>query len=106
LIENVNLRTNRALAKWQTALMAAPAAIAANAAATVLATVRAGGGIALLPTFFEAAAPELVMLDIPLKLASDMWMLSHAKTNKTPRIRVLLTFIAESFRRDRTRWFY
>jgi DNA-binding transcriptional LysR family regulator len=106
LIENVNLRTNRALAKWQIALMTAPAAIAANAAATVLATVRAGGGIALLPTFFEAAAPELIMLDIPLKLASDMWMLSHAKTNKTPRIRALLTFIAECFARDRARWFF
>jgi len=106
LIENVNLRTNRALAKWQAALMKAPAAIASNAAATVLATVRAGGGIALLPTFFEAAAPELIMLDIPLKLSSDMWMLSHAKTNKTPRVRALLGFIAECFARDRARWFF
>ena len=106
LIENVNQRTNRALAKWQATLTTAPVAIAANAAATVLATVRAGGGIALLPTFFEAAAPELVMLDIPLTLASDMWMLSHAKTNKTPRIRALLAFIAECFARDRKRWFF
>jgi DNA-binding transcriptional LysR family regulator len=106
LIENVNLRTNRALARWQATLTNAPAAIAANAAATVLATVRAGGGIALLPTFFEPAAPELVMLDIPLELSSEMWMLSHAKTNKTPRVRALLTFIAECFARDRARWFF
>lgn len=106
LIENINFRTNRALAEWQKALIAAPAAIAANSAASVLAAVRAGGGIALLPTFFEAAAPELVMLDIPLKLTSDMWMLSHAKTNKTPRVRALLTFIAERFARDRARWFF
>jgi DNA-binding transcriptional LysR family regulator len=46
------------------------------------------------------------MLDIPLRLASDMWMLSHAKTNKTPRIRALLAFIAECFARDRKRWFF
>lgn len=106
LIENINLRSNRALADWQAALATAPATFAANASATVLATVRAGGGIALLPTFFEAAAPELVMLDIPLKLSSDIWMLSHAKTNKTPRVRALLTFIAERFARDRARWFF
>jgi DNA-binding transcriptional LysR family regulator len=106
LIENVNFRTNRALAEWQAALSTAPATVAANAAATVLATVRAGGGIALLPTFFEAAAPELIMLDIPLKLTSDVWMLSHARTNKTPRVRALLTFIADRFARDRARWFF
>jgi len=106
LIENVNLRTNRALVEWHAALNSAPAKFAANAAATVLATVRAGGGIALLPTFFESAAPELIMLDIPLKLTSDVWMLSHAKTNKTPRVRALLTFIADRFARDRARWFF
>lgn len=106
VIENTNLRTNRALAEWQSALRIAPATIAANASAAVLAAVRAGGGIALLPTFFEAAAPELVMLDMPLKLTSDMWLLSHAKTNKTPRVRAVLTFIAERFARDRARWFF
>lgn len=106
LIENINLRSNRALAEWQAALMAAPATFAANASATVLAAVRAGGGIALLPTFFEAAAPDLIMLDIPLKLTSDIWMLSHANTNKTPRVRALLTFIADRFARDRARWFF
>jgi DNA-binding transcriptional LysR family regulator len=57
LIENINLRTNRALAEWQAALIAAPATFAANAAATVLATVRAGGGIALLPTFSKLRRP-------------------------------------------------
>jgi hypothetical protein len=33
-------------------------------------------------------------------------MLSHAKTNKTPRVRALLTFIADRFARDRARWFF
>jgi DNA-binding transcriptional LysR family regulator len=106
VIENINLRTNRALAEWQTALSHAPATVAANASATVLATVRAGGGVALLPTFFEAAAPELIMLDIPMKLTSDIWMLSDTKTNKTPRVRALMNFIAERFARDRARWFF
>jgi DNA-binding transcriptional LysR family regulator len=106
VIENINLRTNRALAEWQTALSKAPASVAANASATVLATVRAGGGVALLPTFFEAAAPELIMLDIPLKLTSDIWMLSDTRTNKTPRVRALMNFIVDRFARDRARWFF
>jgi DNA-binding transcriptional LysR family regulator len=106
IIENVNFRTNAALTAWQAALASNPAMLAANAAATVLASVRAGGGIAMLPTFFEAAAPDLIMLDIPLKLTSDIWMLSHAKTNKTPRVRALLTFLADRFARDRARWFF
>ena len=106
VIENINLRTNRALADWKTVLRAAPATFATNASATVLAAVRAGGGIALLPTFFEAVAPDLVLLDIPLKLHSDMWMVSHAKTNRTPRVRALLSFIAERFARDKARWFF
>jgi len=106
LIENINFRTNKSLSQWQNAVTDAPARLSANAAATVLATVRAGGGIAMLPTFFEMAAPELVVLDIPLKLTSDIWMLSHMKTNKTPRVRALLTYIAERFARDRARWFF
>lgn len=105
LIENVNMRTNPALAKWHSALKTAPAALAANSAATILAAVQAGAGIALLPTFFEAAAPDLVMVDIPLRLATDMWMVSHKKTNATPRVRALSTFIVERFARDRARWF-
>jgi DNA-binding transcriptional LysR family regulator len=106
LIENVNFRTNAALSAWQQALSGARTTLSANSAATVLASVRAGSGIALLPTFFEAHAPDLIMLDIPLRLTSDMWLLSHAKTNKTPRIRALLTYIAERFARDRARWFF
>lgn len=78
--------------------------MAADASATILAAVR--GGVALLPTFFEAAAPELIMLDIPLKLTSDIWMLSDTKTNKTPRVRALSNFIAERFAPDRARWFF
>jgi DNA-binding transcriptional LysR family regulator len=106
IVENINLRTNRALTQWQTQLIAAPAKIAASAAATVLAAVRAGGGIALMPTFFELAAPELIMVDMPLKLTSDVWLLSHEKTNKTPRVRALINFIVERFARDRSRWFF
>lgn len=106
LVENVHFRMNKSLAEWQSALTGAPAKLSTNAAATVLATVRAGGGIGLLPTFFEMAAPELVVLDIPLKLSSNVWMLSHMKTNKTRRVRALLNYIAERFARDRARWFF
>lgn len=106
LIENINFRTNKALAAWQDALTGAPVMLGANAAATVLQTVRSGGGIAMLPTFFEAVAPELIALDIPLKLTSDIWLVSHAKTNKTPRVRAVLTYITERFARDRAHWFF
>ena len=106
IIENINLRTNRALALWQKQLDSVPAIVATNAAATVLSAVRCGGGIALLPTFFEMATPDLVMLDMPLRLTSDVWLLSHEKTNKTPRVRALINFIVERFARDRARWFF
>jgi DNA-binding transcriptional LysR family regulator len=106
LIENINFRTNQSLSEWQDVLSAAPVRLSSNAGTTVLASVRAGAGIAMLPTTFEMAAPELIVLDIPLKLTSDIWMTSHIRTNKTPRVRALIAYIAERFARDRARWFF
>lgn len=52
------------------------------------------------------AAPELLVLDIPLRLSFEIWMISHIKTNKTPRVCALLTHIADRFARDRARCFF
>jgi DNA-binding transcriptional LysR family regulator len=56
-----------------------------------LAMVRAGLGIALLPTFVEPGAPELVPLtDVIAELNTPLWMITHPELKRAMRIQIML----------------
>lgn len=56
-----------------------------------LTMVRAGLGIALLPTFLEHSCPELQALSDPIPaLRTPLWLLTHQELRDTMRIQVLI----------------
>ncbi len=56
-----------------------------------LAMLRAGLGIALLPTFLEHTCPELQALSLPIaELRTPLWMITHKDLRDTMRIKVLM----------------
>jgi DNA-binding transcriptional LysR family regulator len=62
----------------------------------LLAAVRAGFGVAVLPTFVADRDPELVQC-IPPRQGDPaaLWLLTHERLRHTPRVRVVLDFLAE-----------
>ena len=62
----------------------------------LLAAVRAGFGLAVLPTFIADRDPELVRC-LPPKRGdpSALWLVTHERLRHVPRVRVVLDFLAE-----------
>lgn len=105
VIENLTFQINPALMEWHAFLNRHPALLAANSAVGCFSAVRAGAGIALLPTFYRKFAPELVELEVPLKPIADVWMLLNPDTHQSARVQALAKFVAECFARSRGDWF-
>ena len=65
-----------------------------NATAAML---RTGIGIGLLPTFMEAAHPELVAVSEPIpELAAPIWMLTHPDLRQTARVRAFMEHVGDA----------
>ena len=65
-----------------------------NATAAML---RTGIGIGLLPTFMEAAHPELVAVSEPIpELAAPIWMLTHPDLRQTTRVRAFMEHVGDA----------
>jgi len=62
----------------------------------LLAAVRAGAGLAVLPTFVADQEPDLIRCLPPSpETKRGIWLLTHERLRHTPRIRVVLDFLAE-----------
>jgi DNA-binding transcriptional LysR family regulator len=66
----------------------------------LLAAVRAGSGLAVLPTLVADLDPDLLQC-LPPKPEHDagLWLLTHERLRHTPRIRVVMDFLAERLTR-------
>jgi DNA-binding transcriptional LysR family regulator len=74
-----------------------------NSSLSLLAAVRAGMGVALLPCFVAASDPELVRLEAPEPVRHELWILFHADLGRTPRVRAVIEWVDEVVRRARGR---
>lgn len=64
--------------------------------AGLLADVRAGAGLALLPALVADRDPDLIRcLPITRKVRRGMWLLTHERVRHEPRVRVVLDFLAD-----------
>ncbi len=64
-----------------------------------LAMVRAGLGIALLPSFVQRSCPELQPLTAPIaELRTPLWALTHRELRNTTRVKVLMQALAGCLR--------
>lgn len=66
----------------------------------LLAAARAGAGVAVLPRYLGDAEPGLRHLPMPDPPSEAVWLTVHEDLKDTPRVRVLLDFLAQTFRRD------
>jgi DNA-binding transcriptional LysR family regulator len=68
----------------------------------LLAAVRSGVGLAVLPSTVADVEPDLVMClpDLP-QYKTDLWLLTHERLRHTPRVRVVLDFLADGLTQRR-----
>ena len=66
----------------------------------LLAAVRAGVGLAVLPTLIADLDPDLIQC-LPPEPGNErgLWLLTHERLRHTPRVRVVLDFLYERLRR-------
>ncbi|HEV2865557.1 MAG TPA: LysR family transcriptional regulator [Allosphingosinicella sp.] len=71
-----------------------------SSASGLLAAVRAGAGLAVLPSFVADRDPELVRcLDPIASDGSELWLLTHERLRHTPRVRAVMDFLGERLTR-------
>ena len=79
----------------------------------LLAAVRAGAGLAVLPSFVADRDPELVRCLEPLTGDdATLWLLTHERLRHTPRVRAVMDFLGVALTRlakhervaDEVRW--
>ena len=71
-----------------------------SSASGLLAAVRAGAGLAVLPSFVADRDPELVRCLPPIATDdSELWLLTHERLRHTPRVRAVMDFLGERLQR-------
>lgn len=67
-----------------------------GSAAGLLAAVRAGAGMAVLPSFMADREPELVQVLPPMQRDDlALWLITHERLRRTPRVRAVMDFLGE-----------
>jgi DNA-binding transcriptional LysR family regulator len=71
-----------------------------DSASGMLAAVRAGFGMAVLPCFLADREPDLVRVLPPESgAASGLWLITHERIRHAPRIRATIDFLADRLKR-------
>jgi DNA-binding transcriptional LysR family regulator len=66
----------------------------------MLAAVRAGFGLAVLPCFLADREPDLVrVLEPEAGSSSGIWLITHERVRHAPRVRAVIDFLAERLKR-------
>ena len=65
----------------------------------LLASVRSGMGLAVLPCFVADMDPDLVRCLPPTEDDRSLWLLTHERLRHTPRVRAVIDFLAERLMR-------
>jgi DNA-binding transcriptional LysR family regulator len=80
-------------AAWfQDLLESAPVALETNSTHALLAAVRAGLGVAVLPRFVGRAHDDLVVVSEAVA-AHDVWLITHPEVRRDPKVRAVAEFL-------------
>ncbi len=72
-----------------------------NSTASLVAAVRVGVGVAVLPCFVADQDPSLVRLDGPEPVNHELWLLVHGDLRRTPRVKAVIEWVDEVVERSR-----
>lgn len=64
------------------------------------AAARASAGVAVLPRYLGDADPALRHVPMPEEPSEQVWLTVHKDLKRTPRVRALLDFLAETLKND------
>ncbi len=71
-----------------------------GSATGLLAAVRAGAGMAVLPSFMADREPELVQVLPPMSQDDlALWLMTHERLRRTPRVRAVMDFLGDRLAR-------
>ncbi len=76
-------------------------AFVSNLTVALLEAARAGAGIAVLPRYLGDADPSLQHVPMPDEPREPIWITVHRDMKQARRVRVVLDFLSECFKRDR-----
>jgi DNA-binding transcriptional LysR family regulator len=63
----------------------------------MVAMIRTGIGVGLLPTFMEDSHPDIVAVSDPVpELSVPVWMLTHPDLRSTARVRVFMQHVGDA----------
>lgn len=79
--------------------------IETNSSAAVVTAVRAGAGIAALPTGALTVAPELVMIGDGPMAKLTLWLVHHAEAAKVERLRRVIDWLGRIFDNRENPWY-
>ena len=79
--------------------------LATNSSSALIEAVRAGAGVASLPSVVSTFAPELVMLDLPPMARLELRMCVHRDVINAARIQRVITWLTEVFDARTKPWF-
>ena len=78
-----------------------PCVLRSNSSNTIMAAVREGMGVAMLPCFAADMDPEMVrVLDGRTLMERDIWLVVHQDLVRLPRVRAVTSYVAEIIGRD------
>lgn len=68
--------------------------------AGLLAGVRAGMGLTILPAYLADREPDLIRCIPPKRTdTTGLWLLTHERLRRVPRVRIVLDFLANALTR-------
>lgn len=82
-----------------------PFSLITNSSATLISCCRAGGGIAILPSYIGAACPELVPLALPEVASIQFWMAYTERVRRIPRGQAVVEWLRKTFDPAESDWF-
>lgn len=81
------------------------ASLTANASSSLLAGIRAGAGIGLLPTYAIDVTSDIVPLDVGIHPSSDILLMYRPEVGGRLRVRAVIDWLKSIFSASETRWF-
>lgn len=105
LVDHSALHGVSAMRPW-TAIVERSARVVfrSNSPVATMHAVAEGFGIGIFPAYVKKYK-DLVEVPVDLGIARDIWLVSHEETNKGARVRAVIDYLREQFRKDEREWF-
>jgi DNA-binding transcriptional LysR family regulator len=105
IVDHTSLHNLAAMKPWtEAAERSTKIVFRTNSSHSAMEAVVAGWGLSVFPSY-SSKNIALVEAPIDLNIVRDIWLVSHEETNKGARIRAVIDYIREQFRRDEREWF-